>query len=78
MTATGLPQQRTEQVLPPSPPGRDDAPAVGPRAPWTRTALGWALSVLVPTGVFFLVVKPVNRLMGGRKEEEPTARECPH
>ena len=34
--------------------------------------------VLVGAGVFFLVVKPVNRLMGGRKEEEPTARECPH
>jgi len=35
--------------------------------------------VVVAAGVFFLVVKPVNRLMGLReKAEEPTARECPH
>ena len=34
--------------------------------------------LLVAAGVFFLVVRPLNRLMGGRKEEEPTARECPH
>ena len=34
--------------------------------------------LLVSAGVFFFVVRPVNRLMGGRKEEEPTARECPH
>ena len=34
--------------------------------------------IVVAAGVFFLVMKPVNRLMGGRKEEEPTARECPH
>ena len=34
--------------------------------------------LLIAAGVFFLVVRPVNRLMGGRKEEEPTARECPH
>jgi large conductance mechanosensitive channel len=34
--------------------------------------------LVIAAGVFFLVVRPVNRLMGGRKEEEPTAHECPH
>lgn len=34
--------------------------------------------VVIAAGVFFLVVRPVNRLMGGRKDEEPTAHECPH
>jgi large conductance mechanosensitive channel len=34
--------------------------------------------VVIAAGVFFLVVRPVNRLMGGRKDEEPTNRECPH
>jgi len=34
--------------------------------------------IAIAAGVFFLVVRPVNRLMGGRKEEEPTAHECPH
>src|SRR5438093_6715007 len=34
--------------------------------------------VMIAAGVFFLVVRPVNHLMGGRKDEEPTARECPH
>ena len=35
--------------------------------------------VIVAVGVFFLVVKPVNRLMGVRERaEEPTERECPH
>jgi large conductance mechanosensitive channel len=29
--------------------------------------------------VFFLVVKPLNRLMGrGKEEEEPDNKECPH
>jgi large conductance mechanosensitive channel len=28
--------------------------------------------------VFFLVVKPLNRLMGRDKEEDPTHTECPH
>ena|SRR5207302_5431200 len=35
--------------------------------------------VIVAVGVFFLVVKPVNRLMGVRaKGEAPEAHECPH
>ena len=34
--------------------------------------------LMIAAGVFFLVVRPVNRLMGGRKEDEPTAHECPH
>jgi large conductance mechanosensitive channel len=28
--------------------------------------------------VFFFVVKPLNRLMGRDKEEDPTHTECPH
>jgi len=32
----------------------------------------------IAAGVFFLVVRPVNRLMGGRKDEVPANRECPH
>jgi large conductance mechanosensitive channel len=37
--------------------------------------------VLVAASVFFLVVKPVNRLMARRKTEPPvdeTVRQCPH
>ena len=35
--------------------------------------------IVVAAGVFFLVVKPVNRLMGvDGKAEEPEAHECPH
>ena len=37
------------------------------------------ISFLVIAGVvFFLVVKPLNRLMGRDKEEDPTHTECPH
>jgi large conductance mechanosensitive channel len=34
--------------------------------------------VLIAAGVFFLVVRPVNHLMGAGKDAEPSAHECPH
>ena len=34
--------------------------------------------LMIAAGVFFLVVRPVNRLMGIRKDDAPTAHECPH
>jgi large conductance mechanosensitive channel len=34
--------------------------------------------VVIAAVVFFFVVKPLNRLMGRDKEEDPTHKECPH
>ncbi len=34
--------------------------------------------LVIAAVVFFLVVKPLNRLMGRDKEEDPTHKECPH
>src|SRR5713101_6217206 len=34
--------------------------------------------ITVGAAVFFLVVKPVNRLMGVKPEEPPSMKECPH
>jgi large conductance mechanosensitive channel len=34
--------------------------------------------LIVAAGVFFFVVKPVNRLMGVRPDEAAAKRECPH
>src|SRR6266851_8941724 len=34
--------------------------------------------ILIAAGVFFFVVKPVNRLMGVRPDDAPAKRECPH
>lgn len=34
--------------------------------------------LVIAAVVFFLVVKPLNRLMGRDKEPDPTHRECPH
>jgi large conductance mechanosensitive channel len=34
--------------------------------------------LLIAAVIFFFVVKPINRLMGRDKEEDPTHKECPH
>jgi len=34
--------------------------------------------IVVAAGVFFLVVRPVNRLMGVKKEDAPAVHDCPH
>ena len=34
--------------------------------------------LVIAFAVFFFVVKPLNKLMGRDKEEDPTHRECPH
>jgi len=34
--------------------------------------------LVIASVVFFFVVKPLNRLMGRDKEEDPTHTECPH
>lgn len=34
--------------------------------------------VLIAAAVFFVVVKPVNAMLGRRQKDEPTTKPCPH